>query len=617
MEVDDEKKMEVDLDHEDGTTSEDITPEDDLSQSDALAEAEEKKNEPMVVEILPVIKEAQQSHGLRHGDYQRYRQYCTRRLKRVRNSVHFKLGTRHGFKNKKITEENATDSRFLYILLVQAERCWSSAMELKLRANTEPRKKFHMIRKLAKASKYADDLNKLCEMERVDARTKLEAQAYSYWMTANLKFEVQDWQTAITLYTSARSIYEKLSSAFLDDSLKTLYLQRVDEIGPNIRYCAYNLGQGGMDINDLMKMRSSAAGQDMLAAKIDAAIKETREKLASSLGEVTWRGKTVPIRNEKARVFILHIQDKESELERRRTFEEKMELFDNLLMDCKETLTCMKEEINAELAAKKKNDQSIVDLQFIRTYIGYLRQRLMIERNLLMIDSTREKLPVLIGQTKQQAVKAGKATKPEDLVRLYDGIIQSLTETSQLQGLDDEKMVEEINSQMVAYKAFRCFYIAQSHQHSKKWVEAVALYDRVIKYVEEATPKLKACANAPLANILVSKLQEVGEQAGGHKYAAHAASILESCDVTAAVSKVSLNDQVLTEKLDIYQEYQTIPKRPNLIEFPPQPQPLPCKPLFFDLALNHIDLPDLDDRMEKKREAGGISGFVKGWLWGK
>ena len=47
----------------------------------------------------------------------------------------------------------------------------------------------------------------------------------------------------------------------MDESLKVLYLQRVEEIGPNIRYCAYNLGQGGMDINDLMKMRSSAAGQ--------------------------------------------------------------------------------------------------------------------------------------------------------------------------------------------------------------------------------------------------------------------------------------------------------------------------------------------------------------------
>lgn len=66
--------------------------------------------------------------------------------------------------------------RYLAILLMEAERCWSAAMELKLYANTEPRKKFHMVRKLAKAAKYADELNSLCGMERVDARTKLESQ---------------------------------------------------------------------------------------------------------------------------------------------------------------------------------------------------------------------------------------------------------------------------------------------------------------------------------------------------------------------------------------------------------------------------------------------------------
>ena len=59
---------------------------------------------------------------------------------------------------------------------MEAERCWSHAMELKLYANTEPRKKFHMVRRLSKAAKYAEDLKKLCDIDRVDARTKLEVQ---------------------------------------------------------------------------------------------------------------------------------------------------------------------------------------------------------------------------------------------------------------------------------------------------------------------------------------------------------------------------------------------------------------------------------------------------------
>lgn len=46
--------------------------------------------------------------------------------------------------------------------------------------------------------------------------------------------------------------------------------------------------------------------------------------------------------------------------------------------------------------------------------------------------------------------------------------------------------------------------------------------------------------------------------------------------------------------------------------------PVSCKPLFFDLALNHISFPSLAENMESKKAAGaGLTGFVKGFLgWG-
>eukprot|EP00111_Clytia_hemisphaerica_P014796 TCONS_00043621-protein len=162
---------------------------------------------------------------------------------------------------------------------------------------------------------------------------------------------------------------------------------------------------------------------------------------------------------------------------------------------------------------------------------------------------------------------------------------------------------------------FRCFYIAQSYQAAKKWLESISLYDRVLKYVEDSCKALNATQNA-LLKPLERKLEDVAEQAKGHKYAAHATSILETSEVESGIKNVQLNDKVLLDRLETYQELHTIPKNASLVQFPPQPQPVPCKPLFFDLALNHIDLPDLDHRIEKKQEAGGISGFVKGWLWG-
>lgn len=66
--------------------------------------------------------------------------------------------------------------------------------------------------------------------------------------------------------------------------------------------------------------------------------------------------------------------------------------------------------------SKKRNETNVSNLQFIRTYLSYLRQTLMIDRNLEMIENMKTKLPLLIGQNKQTTIK-GKITKPEDLIR--------------------------------------------------------------------------------------------------------------------------------------------------------------------------------------------------------
>lgn len=70
-----------------------------------------------------------------------------------------------------------TRHRHLMIPLVQAERCWAYAMQLRQEANKMPRKIHHSRQRLRKAVKYADLLERLASIEaKVDARTALEAQ---------------------------------------------------------------------------------------------------------------------------------------------------------------------------------------------------------------------------------------------------------------------------------------------------------------------------------------------------------------------------------------------------------------------------------------------------------
>lgn len=75
--------------------------------------------------------------------------------------------------------------------------------------------------------------------------------------------------------------------------------------------------------------------------------------------------------------------------------------------------------------------------------------------------------------------------------------------------------------------------------------------------------------------------------------------------------------QPLIERLGDYVEDPSLAtKKPNLIRVPPDFEAIPAKPVFFDLALGHVQFPSLEDKMEQKRQPAGISGYLKGWLWG-
>ncbi len=64
-----------------------------------------------------------------------------------------------------------------------------------------------------------------------------------------------------------RNIYEKLAAALRGDELRELYRQRADEVIPNIRYCAYNIGDKSA-LKDLVDMKLKSTGSE-LAENID------------------------------------------------------------------------------------------------------------------------------------------------------------------------------------------------------------------------------------------------------------------------------------------------------------------------------------------------------------
>ncbi|KAK2181664.1 hypothetical protein NP493_386g05040 [Ridgeia piscesae] len=591
----------------------------DVVHSEDVDQNDENTPHPMsfTLPVLQVVREAQQQHGLRHGDMQRYRQYCARRLRRIRKSLHFPQGYRNKVQPKKITEEILTDVRYLYLPLMEAERAWAYSLQLKSEANTEPRKRFHMVNRLKKSVQHTEVLQALCDSDKCDALTQLEVQAYCAWMKATLQFEMDHWKAAIELFTSAKTIYEKLASTFVDE-LKDVYLQRVNEISPNIRYCAYNIGDESA-INDLMEMRLKSGQEDGLTNRLDELIEKTREKQASSLLEVTWRGRTVPIKNEKVRVFLLSLQESETHITDASTIDSKLSVYESLLKELIDAQQCLKDDLRDDplfkaLQRGQVTEEKVPNMIYLHTYLTYLRQTKTAERNLLMAESLKTNLRTA------RPEEGKKLTKPQDLARLYDIIIQNLAEVSSLPGLEyDDDLQQDINTQIVSYKAFRCSYIAQTYAAAKKWRETLALCERTLKYAQEALASLAGSRKVKSTQTveMQSSLEDLVREVEGMKYSCHASSILDTQSevATPAASKTSIP---LSERLDEYIEDPNVTtKKPNLTQFPPSFEPVPCKPLFFDVALSLVEFPSLEDKLQTQKAAtGGLTGIMKGWLWG-
>ena len=110
----------------------------------------------------------------------------------MRKSLRFQQGTRSRVVPKKLTPELVSDARHLILAVFEIERCWAYAMQLRAEANSEPRKKFHMISRLRKAAKNAQLLGEIMgNVPMCGAQTKLELTAYIQWIIGILHFEKQ------------------------------------------------------------------------------------------------------------------------------------------------------------------------------------------------------------------------------------------------------------------------------------------------------------------------------------------------------------------------------------------------------------------------------------------
>eukprot|EP01114_Cavostelium_apophysatum_P017490 TRINITY_DN5209_c0_g1_i1.p1 TRINITY_DN5209_c0_g1~~TRINITY_DN5209_c0_g1_i1.p1 ORF type:complete len:269 (-),score=109.93 TRINITY_DN5209_c0_g1_i1:11-817(-) len=254
-------------------------------------------------------------------------------------------------------------------------------------------------------------------------------------------------------------------------------------------------------------------------------------------------------------------------------------------------------------------------LQQLKTYLTHTKLSKTVDRNLLMVESYEKKLGYRTGEEPAAEEGTKKKAKPDDLVKVYETLIQNMTEIIEL-GADEPESAKENAARIYDFKATRCFYLAMSYSFASRWNEALALFDRASEQMAVANEHYKACKN--VSTDILSRSQEIESKIRGYKAEAHAKGFLEGIqakkDAAAKESTAESNGEKSVQAprslhLSISEFDGSFAANRHVIAFPPDLEPIKCKPTLFDLAFGGITFPSLEAKKQQQGKAGGFWGF--------
>ncbi|KAI8824151.1 uncharacterized protein EV422DRAFT_519111 [Fimicolochytrium jonesii] len=632
--------------------------------------AEAKPVTGLHLNVLSETHETRNMHGLRHQDYQRYRQFCARKIARLRKVGGLTQSTpKKKYVRKPVTAELVTGEKSLQILLFEAERAWAYAMEIKQEVRDEPRKKFHMIKRLKRGVEAAKSLQQLCET-CADERTVLDVKAYAALLSAYLAFEQQHWEDALNKFAVGRTIYAGLSNTG-NSHQATLAQSAIDGIDPSIKFCAYSLRISGAQTVEIEKLleaqdKKASLGLDALTAHVKNTLAEFRQEPVED-GAFKWRGASVAFKNEKIRQGM----DEAKRISETRPYTfigpsapEGVEAlpgvadgYDMLLAKWTEVVALAKSDVREdEIAVSKvkssKSDQTTAALRWVLVYATFHRLLTLLTRTNLKVELTKQQI-----KTQARGTPRKKAAKPEDVLRLYDAVLQAANDFLKYPEVEaDAGLHSLVQSAVYVIKAERAAYLAETLSRQGKRDEATTLLERASEHATQGRALIESSARRQSSvageddeddSAVILELRKAVVAIDGAVRAAtvraRAQSYLQNKEdvdtVADGVADMSIQNgsqakaprQPLISNLDTY--IPTFDRtNPNLVSFPPQLAPVPYKPLFFDMAYNGIDFPTRNlarraegaervpraqDVVEETKEtSGGLLG-VLGGLWGR
>lgn len=584
------------------------------------------------------------------GDYNSYRASLSRQLLATRKRLGRATNKREKFTKKPVTAEDVANNHgFAHLLLLTSERAYAHAMQLKTTHSEDAggitgSTRSHIISRLNKAAKTAQILVEILQNKSVvkpSEKDALEARAYQASLAGQEQFEKQSegkrsaedqasegrWQPCLERYSEARVIYAALLEKDKKDVYRDILANTVD---PTIRYAAYQahlsrtiaihtvakryFPRGDSELVSAVEKIDPYALKDKPAPKADSDKQGSPQDIPNS---VTWRGRKANIVDASIGQALANVAAAEQRL---RSYlasnatapaRDKAAAYDDVLIASQDASDATKRATD-ELEKERvdESDSRMQNLRVTSLSVNYDLVSWRIGRNRILTGENDGMIFEPQAQRRPKRQRKDGSEYPEkeeprghklarlrERVVLNDATIQSINSVKELRGaMRDEKFVNELDSKANYFRALKCLNISYSHTLLGNHLNALALLKRAQDLVSNPLPAETSQPNEespPTLEIrpqVYDRLRSYVESLAARMHAIVEMRTLESNSATAAAKHMTTAAPIV-QRLNDYPTPGTKVDLKNLVNYPPQIEPVPVKPLFLDVAFNYIDYP--------------------------
>ncbi|KAI1651445.1 uncharacterized protein F4817DRAFT_324534 [Daldinia loculata] len=573
------------------------------------------------------------NQALLYGDYTTYHKQLVKKLHKCRKRLNIATKNRGKFTKKDpITAEDLSENHeYLHLQLLTAERAWAHGMRFKAVHSTDTkgitgRTRSHIISRLDKGARAAEHLVQILSESSVTGASDtdiLEARAYASMIRGATQFEKQSWEPCLQSYATARIIYTALATSMKGDIFKDLL---ADTIDPSIRYAAYQTKISRIQTIPTIARKAFPSSDSALVEQINKLAPDLLNKsdFDTQKGQVgapnapqtiTWRSREVKIEDAAIAVALTSIDTATARLTEKLASsdvilpKEMAAAYDEVLIASQDAVDATKHAID-ELKEEgvSQDDARIQSLQITRTAVNYQVISWRIGRNRVLSGEHDGALLDSAPTTTRKSKKDASSRKPrieppgrkisrlKDKVVLYDSTLQSIESIKELPGVAaDRDLSEQLSATAKYFHALKSLSIARSHSLANQSRNALVLTKHAFDECEQSA----AFFSKKEASSLESSPRNIEIRPADIQFLHNLLKgELQKCRAIVEIDNLrqkTTNATPPSARAPLVQRLFEYPAEgvdlENLVEFPPKVNPIPVKPLFFDVAWNYIDYP--------------------------